>query len=201
MATTAINLTLRQTCSKPPLPCLSLCTYTLLFFSTLFLCSVFFFFFWQMCCSGSKPLCSLALLNINFHIAQSKCVGVWKAGQLFYLGVHRFQSGPFRRVFFFFFSLGICQTRSCVISCQNSSRCYIFSSKILSLSALPVLVSFGWWLQVDFAFIVWHSFPDRIVGYPARSHYWDLGKARWGYTSKWTNEYSMVLTGAAFYHR
>lgn len=55
--------------------------------------------------------------------------------------------------------------------------------------------------QVDFAFIVWHSFPDRIVGYPARSHYWDSSKSRWGYTSKWTNEYSMVLTGAAFYHR
>ncbi|KAL0163952.1 hypothetical protein M9458_039705, partial [Cirrhinus mrigala] len=54
---------------------------------------------------------------------------------------------------------------------------------------------------VDFAFIVWQSFPDRIVGYPARSHYWDSGKGRWGYTSKWTNEYSMVLTGAAFYHR
>lgn len=23
----------------------------------------------------------------------------------------------------------------------------------------------------------------------------------WGYTSKWTNDYSIVLTGAAFYHR
>lgn len=23
----------------------------------------------------------------------------------------------------------------------------------------------------------------------------------WGYTSKWTNEYSIILTGAAFYHR
>ncbi|KAK3506845.1 hypothetical protein QTP70_029252 [Hemibagrus guttatus] len=55
--------------------------------------------------------------------------------------------------------------------------------------------------EVDFAFIVWHSFPERIVGYPARSHYWDSTKGRWGYTSKWTNEYSMVLTGAAFYHR
>ncbi|XP_076872573.1 exostosin-1 isoform X2 [Brachyhypopomus gauderio] len=55
--------------------------------------------------------------------------------------------------------------------------------------------------EVDFAFIVWRSFPERIVGYPARSHYWDGGKRRWGYTSKWTNEYSMVLTGAAFYHR
>nr|XP_013816604.1 PREDICTED: exostosin-1-like [Apteryx mantelli mantelli] len=55
--------------------------------------------------------------------------------------------------------------------------------------------------EVDFAFMVWCSFPERIVGYPARSHYWDSSKGRWGYTSKWTNEYSMVLTGAAFYHR
>uniref|UniRef100_A0AAV2KCC3 Glycosyl transferase 64 domain-containing protein n=1 Tax=Knipowitschia caucasica TaxID=637954 RepID=A0AAV2KCC3_KNICA len=58
-----------------------------------------------------------------------------------------------------------------------------------------------WRPQVDFAFIVWQSFPERIVGYPARSHYWDSSRSRWGYTSKWTNDYSMVLTGAAFYHR
>uniref|UniRef100_S4RG15 N-acetylglucosaminyl-proteoglycan 4-beta-glucuronosyltransferase n=1 Tax=Petromyzon marinus TaxID=7757 RepID=S4RG15_PETMA len=55
--------------------------------------------------------------------------------------------------------------------------------------------------EVDFAFVVWQSFPERIVGYPARSHLWDSSKSRWGYTSKWTNHYSMVLTGAAFYHR
>lgn len=55
--------------------------------------------------------------------------------------------------------------------------------------------------EVDFAFQVWKQFPDRIVGYPARSHYWDDAKGSWGYTSKWTNDYSIVLTGAAFYHR
>ncbi len=54
---------------------------------------------------------------------------------------------------------------------------------------------------MDFAFTVWQSFPERIVGYPARSHFWDNNKERWGYTSKWTNDYSMVLTGAAIYHR
>lgn len=54
---------------------------------------------------------------------------------------------------------------------------------------------------MDFAFIVWQTFPERIVGYPARSHYWDSSRSRWGYTSKWTNDYSMVLTGAAFFHR
>ncbi|KAL1465226.1 hypothetical protein WDU94_004813 [Cyamophila willieti] len=55
--------------------------------------------------------------------------------------------------------------------------------------------------EIDFAFHVWKSFPERIVGYPARSHYWDDAKNSWGYTSKWTNDYSIVLTGAAFYHR
>lgn len=69
-------------------------------------------------------------------------------------------------------------------------------------SSLSILSVFAFMLpQVDFAFIVWQSFPERIVGYPARSHYWDSSRSRWGYTSKWTNDYSMVLTGAAFYHR
>lgn len=39
------------------------------------------------------------------------------------------------------------------------------------------------------------------MGYPPRSHFWDPLKRAWGYTSKWTNDYSIVLTGAAFYHR
>lgn len=30
--------------------------------------------------------------------------------------------------------------------------------------------------EVDFAFSVWRAFPERIVGYPARSHYWDDAK-------------------------
>ncbi|XP_060114087.1 exostosin-like 1 [Heteronotia binoei] len=55
--------------------------------------------------------------------------------------------------------------------------------------------------EVDFAFTVWRSFPDRIVGFPMRSHFWDTSRNQWSYTSKWTNEVSMVLTGAAFYHR
>uniref|UniRef100_A0A0K2T4E7 Exostosin1blike [Oryzias latipes] n=2 Tax=Lepeophtheirus salmonis TaxID=72036 RepID=A0A0K2T4E7_LEPSM len=55
--------------------------------------------------------------------------------------------------------------------------------------------------EIDFAFGVWKNFPDRIVGYPGRSHYWDHIKKSWVYTSKWLNEISMVLTGSAFYHR
>uniref|UniRef100_H2Z4B0 Exostosin GT47 domain-containing protein n=1 Tax=Ciona savignyi TaxID=51511 RepID=H2Z4B0_CIOSA len=54
--------------------------------------------------------------------------------------------------------------------------------------------------EIDFAFDVWRSFPDRIVGFPARSHYWNSSKSKWVYTSKWSNSYSLVLTGAAFIH-
>jgi hypothetical protein len=27
--------------------------------------------------------------------------------------------------------------------------------------------------EIDFAFHVWSHFPERIVGFPARSHFWD----------------------------
>ncbi|NWW44839.1 EXT1C protein, partial [Pedionomus torquatus] len=55
--------------------------------------------------------------------------------------------------------------------------------------------------EVDFAFVVWRSFPERIVGFPSWSHFWDPEQRRWGCTSKWTNELSIVLTAATFYHR
>lgn len=55
--------------------------------------------------------------------------------------------------------------------------------------------------ELDFAFVVWRTFPDRLVGYPARSHHWDESKGGWSYSSRWTNSYSLVLTGAALYHR
>ncbi|KAG7263199.1 hypothetical protein CRUP_020503, partial [Coryphaenoides rupestris] len=50
--------------------------------------------------------------------------------------------------------------------------------------------------KVDFAFRVWQSFPERIVGYPARSHYWDSGRARWGYTSN-MDTWSRNSTGSS----
>lgn len=55
--------------------------------------------------------------------------------------------------------------------------------------------------EIDFAFEVWRSFPERIVGFPARNHLWDEAKSRWAYTSKWSNWYSIVLTGSAFTHK
>ena len=55
--------------------------------------------------------------------------------------------------------------------------------------------------EIDFAFEVWKSFPESIVGFQARSHYWNDVKKLWVYTSASSNEYSMVLTSAAFLHR
>ncbi|XP_074656128.1 exostosin-1a-like [Tubulanus polymorphus] len=81
-----------------------------------------------------------------------------------------------------------------------SSRFFPYSSiktnAVLSLDDDAMLTTD----EIDFAFSIWRQFPDRIVGYPARNHFWDDERSRWGYSSKWTNDYSMVLTGAAFYH-
>ena len=32
--------------------------------------------------------------------------------------------------------------------------------------------------EIDFTFHVWCHFPERIVGYPARTHFWDDTKVR-----------------------
>lgn len=98
-------------------------------------------------------------------------------------------------------SLHILQSTSDPTKPSISQRFYphqlIETAGVLSLDEDSMLTTD----EVDFAFSVWKQFPDRIVGYPARSHYWDDAKGSWGYTSKWTNDYSIVLTGAAFYHR
>lgn len=52
-----------------------------------------------------------------------------------------------------------------------------------------------------YSYEVWREFPDRIVGFPSRTHVWDNVTNRWRYESEWTNEISMVLTGAAFHHK
>lgn len=36
--------------------------------------------------------------------------------------------------------------------------------------------------EIDFAFHVWRHFPERIVGFPARTHYWDDTKVSWVFT-------------------
>lgn len=48
---------------------------------------------------------------------------------------------------------------------------------------------------------VWREARDQIVGFPARFHAWDSQNKQWLYSSEHTCELSMVLTGAAFYHK
>lgn len=64
--------------------------------------------------------------------------------------------------------------------------------------------TWNWCLTVCFPYDppqVWRELPDRLVGYPGRLHLWDHEMGKWKYESEWTNEVSMVLTGAAFYHK
>ncbi|XP_013791340.2 exostosin-1a-like, partial [Limulus polyphemus] len=93
--------------------------------------------------------------------------------------------------------VNIIQPPQKTISSRFHPHPLIQTDAILNLDEDAVLTT----EEVEFAFKVWQSYPDRIVGYPARSHYWDDSKGSWGYTSKWTNQYSIILTGAAFYHR
>ena len=48
---------------------------------------------------------------------------------------------------------------------------------------------------------VWRENKDRIVGFPGRFHAWDAQNSQWLYSSEYSCELSMILTGAAFYHK
>jgi len=55
--------------------------------------------------------------------------------------------------------------------------------------------------EIIFGFRVWRENRDRLVGFPGRFHAWDLEHGGWNYNSNYSCELSMVLTGAAFYHK
>ncbi len=56
--------------------------------------------------------------------------------------------------------------------------------------------------EIIFAFRVWRENRDRLVGFPGRFHAWDVDHNNgWNYNSNYSCELSMVLTGAAFYHK
>ena len=42
---------------------------------------------------------------------------------------------------------------------------------------------------------VWREYPDRIVGFPSRLHYWNNTSLTWAYDSEWKNQHSLILTG------
>jgi len=55
--------------------------------------------------------------------------------------------------------------------------------------------------EIIFGFRVWREHRDRLVGFPGRFHAWDKEHNSWNYNSNYSCELSMVLTGAAFYHK
>ena len=48
---------------------------------------------------------------------------------------------------------------------------------------------------------VWRESRDRLVGLPGRYHAWDVRHGGWLYQANVSCELSMILTGAAFFHR
>ncbi|EDV20368.1 uncharacterized protein TRIADDRAFT_1026, partial [Trichoplax adhaerens] len=55
--------------------------------------------------------------------------------------------------------------------------------------------------EILFAFDIWRSFTDRLVGYASKSHYWNDVHKRYEFTSKWLNYYSIIMLNGAFIHR
>ena len=50
-------------------------------------------------------------------------------------------------------------------------------------------------------FRVWRENRDQLVGFPGRFHSWDAKTKDWLYNANYSCELSMVLTGAAFFHK
>ncbi|XP_064652243.1 exostosin-like 3 [Lineus longissimus] len=55
--------------------------------------------------------------------------------------------------------------------------------------------------EIMFGFRVWREARDRLVGFPGRYHAYDIKSNSWFYNSNYSCELSMVLTGAAFFHK
>jgi len=56
-------------------------------------------------------------------------------------------------------------------------------------------------LSLIFLSRVWREARDQIVGIPARFHAWDSKNQQWRYGAGTVCELSIILTGAAFYHK
>ncbi|CAH8441158.1 unnamed protein product [Schistosoma bovis] len=74
---------------------------------------------------------------------------------------------------------------------------------------IPTLAVFAYSLnlnitveQLNFAYLTWQEFPNRLVGFQARSHYWNTTDNLWKYDDNPSmKHFSIVLLNGAFYHR
>ncbi|CAK9298087.1 unnamed protein product [Gordionus sp. m RMFG-2023] len=55
--------------------------------------------------------------------------------------------------------------------------------------------------ELEFGFQTWKQMPDHIVGFPGRVHSLDPLRNHYSYDAEWKPNISVILTGAAFYHR
>ncbi len=55
--------------------------------------------------------------------------------------------------------------------------------------------------EIDFAFRTWRQNRHLLVGFPARNHVWHIPSQSFIYHADLACEYSLILTGAAFFHR
>ena len=85
---------------------------------------------------------------------------------------------------------------SSATTCRTVTSTYFLVNK-----HLPLVISSNWLPDILCWCRVWREARDRIVGFPGRFHAYDLKHGSWLYNSNYTCELSMVLTGAAFFHK
>lgn len=55
---------------------------------------------------------------------------------------------------------------------------------------------------MEFAYLTWQEFPNRLVGFDVHSHYLNQTNKLWRYSEGLINgKFSILLLTAAFYHR
>jgi len=94
--------------------------------------------------------------------------------------------------------LKVIKTRSNVLSNRFYPYDEITTEAVLSLDDDISMLTAD---ELELGYQVWREFPDRLVGFPSRTHVVDHNTGQYRYESEWTSDISMVLTGAAFYHR
>ena len=93
-------------------------------------------------------------------------------------------------------TLKVIKTRANVLSNRFYPYEEIATEAVLSLDDDIMMLTAD---ELELGYQVWREFPDRLVGFPSRTHVWETDKFK--YESEWTSEISMVLTGASFYHK
>ena len=86
------------------------------------------------------------------------------------------------------------------ISSKTELRQFQFQTEAilnLDFNQIPLLK------DLEFGFQIWKSFPNRLVGFSATSHFWDTNKEQWTYNNNNNNnkQFSLVPITPSFYHK